>query len=163
VAGLACLVLLGVTTALLFVWPATDHPVPADAVVVLGGDGRRQAMGERLVRSGVAPVLAISIGSPYDPCYRRHEPFQVICFIPSPRTTQGESRWLSDTARAKGWRNVVVVASYPQATRARLRIRRCYHLGLEVVAVHVGLRRTVADSVYEWGAMLKALTLQRSC
>jgi hypothetical protein len=145
------------------VWPATDRPVKADAVVVLGGDGHRNAAGERLVREGVAPILAVSVGSPDDPCFRRHEPFTLICFRPTPFTTQGEARWIAATAKAMGWRSVVVVVSDPQATRARVRIRRCYRGPLQVVGVHLGATRTIHDVFYEWGALLKAMTLQRSC
>jgi hypothetical protein len=47
----------------LFVFPPTDEPGRADAVVVFaGGDGERQEAGVRLARQGVAPVLVISDG-----------------------------------------------------------------------------------------------------
>jgi hypothetical protein len=151
------------TTLVLFVRPSTDQPRAADAVVVLGGDGPRRAEGEALVREGVTRTLAIAVGSPYDPCFRRHEPYTLICFRPNPLTTQGEARWLGDAAKARGWRRVVVVVSEAQATRARIRIRRCYSAGLQVVAVRLGTSRTVRDAMYEWGALLKALTLQRRC
>jgi uncharacterized SAM-binding protein YcdF (DUF218 family) len=141
----------------------TDHPRSADAVVVFGGDGPRMAMGMTLVRKGVARVLAVSVGSPFDPCYRRHDPFTVICFRPEPFTTQGEARWLGTMARSEGWHDVVVVVSDSQATRARLRIRRCYGSGLQVVAVRFGVVETLTNSAYEWGALFKALALQRGC
>jgi len=158
-----CLVALAVATAVLFVWPSTDQPRPADAIVVLGGDGARLATGVALVREGIAPTLAVSVGSLYDPCFRQHEPFTLICFRAQPLTTQGEARWLAAAAKAMGWHNVLVVVSKPQATRARVRIRRCYRGNLQVVAVHVGVRRTLADAVYEWAALLKAETVQRGC
>ena len=147
----------------MFVWPASDRPGRADAIVVLGGDGPRDAMGDALVRQGVATTLAVSVGSPYDPCFHRRTAFTLICFLPTPRTTQGEARWIAATAKARGWHRVVVVVSAPQATRARLRIRRCYGGPLQVAVVHVGAGRTVRDVVYEWGALLKALVLQRGC
>jgi hypothetical protein len=158
--GVAVLV---AATAVLFLWPRTDGARPADAVVVLGGDGPRLAEGKALVRAGVARTLAVSVGSPYDACYRDHEPYTVICFRPDPLTTQGEARWIGATAKARAWHDVVVVVSAPQAVRAKLRIRRCYRGGLQVVAVHVGATTAVGDAVYEWGALLKALTLQRAC
>jgi uncharacterized SAM-binding protein YcdF (DUF218 family) len=159
----ALLVAFIVTTAALFVRPSTDRPRAADAVVVLGGDGSRLAEGEALVREGVTRTLAVSVGSAYDPCFHRHEPFTLICFQAHPLTTQGEARWLGSAARADGWHHVVVVVSAAQATRARIRIRRCYSSGLQVVAVRLGVARTIRDAVYEWGALLKALTLQRGC
>lgn len=165
VAGAIAVVLAGfaAATALLFVWPANDSPASADAVVVLGGDGARRAYGEALVRDGVANTLAVSVGSPYDPCYRERRPYHVICFRAQPETTQGEARWIGAMAKSAAWHRVVVVVSTPQATRARVRIRRCYGWGLEVTAVHVSAGRVLRDTVYEWGALLKAVTLQRGC
>ncbi len=158
-----CLIGLIAATAALFIWPSADHPRHADAVVVLGGDGPRLARGDALVRAGTAPTLAVSVASPYDACYYRHDAYTVLCFRAHPLTTQGEARWIAATARARGWRDVIVVVSQPQLVRARMRIRRCYHGGLQMVAVHVGTARAATDSVYEWGALLKALVLQRSC
>jgi len=104
VAGAIALALaaFATATALLFVWPATDRPGTADAVVVLGGDGARRALGEALVRDGVAGTLAVSVGSPYDPCYRERRPYRVICFRAQPETTQGEARWIGTMAKAAG-------------------------------------------------------------
>jgi len=162
-AGIAVVLLFAIATDVMFVQPSTDRPTGADAVIVLGGDGHRLALAMRLMSDSVAPVLAQSIGSPYDPCFRRHEPYKVICFRADPFTTQGEARWIATMAATEGWRKVVVVVSDPQVTRARLRIRRCYHDGLQIVAVPVSAKRTVVDVVYEWGAWAKAMTLQRSC
>jgi len=161
--GLICASLFAGATGVLFIWPSTDRPGRADAVVVLGGDGSRLVEGQALVREGVAPVLAVSVGSPDDSCYRDLEPFAVVCFRPRPFTTQGEARWLAATARSRGWHDVVVVVSSPQATRARLRVRRCYSGGLQVVAVDLSVARRLTDAAYEWGALLKALVIQRSC
>jgi len=158
-----CLVALVAATAALFIWPSGDRPRPADAVIVLGGDGPRLARGEAIVRSGLARTLAVSVASPFDSCWHRHPTYPLICFKPQPLTTQGEGRWIAATARARGWRDVIVVVSDPQLVRARLRIRRCYHDGLQMVAVRVGLRRRVSDSIYEWGALMKALVVQRGC
>src|SRR5260221_11002466 len=50
-----------VACAFLFVWPKTDKPGRADAVVVLSGGGdRRLDPALALVRRGVAPLLVIS-------------------------------------------------------------------------------------------------------
>ena len=162
-AAALCAIAVVAASSVLFVWPATDRPAAADAVIVLGGDGHRDATGERLVREGVAPTLAVSVGSPDDPCYRRRVLFTLICFRPSPFTTQGEARWIAQNAKAKGWRSIVVVVSDPQATRARVRIRRCYGGPLQVVGVRLSVTRTIRDVFYEWGALLKAMTLQRTC
>ena len=57
---------------------------------------------------------------------------------------------------------MIVVTSTAQATRARLRIDRCFQGDLDVVTVQPDFA-LVRDVVYEWGATLKALVLQRSC
>jgi uncharacterized SAM-binding protein YcdF (DUF218 family) len=162
IGGVICAVVV-VATDMLFWSPASSRPRKADAVVVFGGAGAREAEGERLVREGIAPILAESVNTTYDPCYGQQARLPVICFRPQPLTTQGEARWLAATARARGWHHVVVVVSVPQATRARLRIRRCYSGGLQIVTVHLSVASMVANAVYEWGAMFKALTLQRGC
>jgi hypothetical protein len=61
--ALALAVLLAVTTGRLFVWPVTDPPDRADAVLVFAGKRERLAEGIRLMRVGVAPVLVISDGA----------------------------------------------------------------------------------------------------
>jgi uncharacterized SAM-binding protein YcdF (DUF218 family) len=161
--GAAICAVVVVATGILFWSPASSRPRKADAVVVFGGAGARDEEGERLVREGIAPILAESVNTTYDPCYRQQARFPVICFRPQPLTTQGEARWLAATARTRGWHRVVVVVSVPQATRARLRIRRCYSGELQIVTVHLSVASMLANAVYEWGATSKALTLQRGC
>ncbi|MFI5042675.1 MAG: YdcF family protein, partial [Acidimicrobiales bacterium] len=124
---------LAVLSGALFVWPRSDTPTHADAVVVPGGEGERVPEAIRLVRRGLAPVLAVSAAHEgWGPCPTERLPVEVICFRPEPYTTQGEARWLADTARARGWRSVIVVVSTAQATRARLRVGRCYGGHVEV-------------------------------
>jgi hypothetical protein len=155
------MVLAAVTTAL-FAWPATDDPMRSDAIVVLRGEGGRMQEALALARAGFAPRLVVSVPNPAD-CPIGPTGVAIECFRPAPYTTQGEARWLAQTARRRGWRRTLVVVSNTQATRARIRIRRCYHGGLTVVAVRVGRHRVVDATLYEWGALLKALVLQRSC
>ena len=63
-----------------------------------------------------------------------------------------------------GWHRVIVVMPTTQATRARLRIGRCYPgRVLEVGVTPPGLWAWVRGIVYEWPSLLKALVLQPSC
>ena len=139
-----------VACAFLFVWPHTDAPpAHADAVVVLsGGLNRRLDPALALVRSGVAPVLAIS--SPYRGRWPKAQRallagrssrsrFHVLCFTPNPYSTQGEARAVARLARAHGWSRVVVVTSTFHVTRARMLFRRCYHGQLWMVGIELAV------------------------
>jgi hypothetical protein len=57
-----------------------------------------------------------------------------------------------------------VVPSIPQTTRARIRFDRCYRGTLLFdPASPGGVGEWIRNVVYEWGALAKALTLQRGC
>jgi len=101
-AGGILLVALVVANLVCFVWPSADTLQHADAVVVLaGGDGERLDRGLELVRAGVAPTLVASTG-PAKLC-DSSQPFEVICFMPSPETTRGEAEAIGHLAREHGW------------------------------------------------------------
>jgi len=161
-----------VLTYRLFVFPATDQPGRADAVVVFaGGDGERQLEGLRLVHQGVAPVLVISDGgqpgsSKVRVCRERPTGLRLYCLSPDPATTRAEAREFAALAERQGWRSLVLVTSTYHLRRASLLLGRCYH----------GQVRRVATPLYndyswetgeqlgtEWLALVAALTLQRSC
>jgi len=152
-------------TARLYVFPKRDAPVPADAIVMFAGSAGRLELAVRLARDGYAPVLAVSQPTPRDPCPPDTIPsIEVVCFHPKPLTTQGEARWVGATARARGWRSIIVITSTPQDTRARLRLSRCYGGQVQVMGVDPTTRAEWAYMVtYEWAATVKALTIQRSC
>ena len=150
-------------TAVLFVWPSTSGPRRSNAIVVLGGSGLRVQKGLALARAGYAPNLVISI-TPLVPCPRPPNQVKVICFVPDPLTTQGEARAVAKLAHEHHWRQMIVVSSVPQTTRARIRLDRCYHGALLFDPVGPGgLGAWMYGIVYEWGALAKALTLQRGC
>jgi hypothetical protein len=57
-----------------------------------------------------------------------------------------------------------VVVPTTQASRARLRIGRCYSgQVLEVAFSPQGIGEWLMQFAYEWGAMFKAVVLQPSC
>jgi uncharacterized SAM-binding protein YcdF (DUF218 family) len=167
----AAVALAGLTYRL-FVFPATDAPGRADAVVVFaGGDGERQAEGMRLVRQGVAPVLVISDGGEPDGprarlCRQPPAGVRLYCFTPDPATTRGEARRFATLADREGWRSLVLVTSTYHVLRAGLLLGRCYDG--RVRRVGTPLRNdhsweTGKQLAGEWLAVGAVLTLQRSC
>ena len=156
----------------LFVFPVTDEPGRADAVVVFaGGDGERQDEGIRLVREGVAPVLVISDGGQPGSrqarvCRERPASLRLFCVSPDPATTRGEARMFAELAERQGWRSLVLVTSNYHVRRASLLLHRCY--GGQVRRVATPLHNdytweTGQQLATEWAAMTVALTLRRSC
>ena len=146
-------------SAVLFVWPKTNAPRKVDAIVALGGTNANLTKGLKLASEGYAPTLLISTPDP-SACGYSIPGVSIICFQPSPATTQGEARYVAKLASRRHWRQIIVVSGMAQTLRARLRFERCYRgTALFDPAGSV----TVADVIYEWGALAKALTIQRGC
>lgn len=163
--GTIALLLCGflVATALLFVWPATNAPERVNAIVVLGGSGPRWQKGLALAREGYAPVLVLS-DHPEAPCPKSWRTVRVICINPTPASTRGEAREVSQMAAEYRWNRLLVVTSIPQTTRARIRLDRCYQgTMLFDPVVPGGFGEWVYNLAYEWGALVKALVWQRAC
>ena len=102
------LVLLVVGTARLFVWPPTDQPTRADAVVALGGDPgqlrAKQAL--HLARLGYAPVAVISLGGQSAvACPRPVAGVRLICFRADPLDTAGEAEYVAHLAARRHWQS----------------------------------------------------------
>ena len=155
--------------ARLFVWPSLP-PLPqrADAVIQLGGPGNRRSVALDLVRQGRAPVVAISISDEErdvagwcDDGRLRGVP--VICFHPEPFTTRGEGRAIAQLAQQRGWHSVILVTSPDQAKRALLRVSRCYGGDVSVATARLPWYWYPRQVVYQAAAMVKALTIERSC
>lgn len=147
----------------LFVFPPADSPSRADAIVILGGPGDRIGRGWDLARDDVAPVVVTFVPDP-----RLCEPLDAdpeeICLTPEPSTTRGEARMIAELARERGWDHLVVVTAASQAVRARIRLERCFDGRLDLVTVREGgLAQQLYRVLYENGAMIKALTVQRDC
>ncbi len=155
--------LFAAVSARLFVWPSTRPATPADAIVILGGDGERYNMGAWLAQNGTAPVVVMSTDSDSVGCPGTLTAVPVMCFVPDPYSTRGEARYIADLARERGWHHLIVVTSAPQSTRAVLRLQRCFSGDIDVATVDVGKVRLVRDVLYEWGAMAKALLFERGC
>ena len=158
--------LVGSLTAKLFVWPAQNvaKGLHADAIVVLGGLGPRWQVALELAKEHAAPFMLVSVPSVQWNCPRDDLPgVQVECFRPNPDDTRGEARFAARTARANDWHTLLLVTSLPQATRARLRFKRCFSGTVYVVPARPDLGTWAYEVVYEWAALAKALTWQRGC
>jgi hypothetical protein len=158
-----------VFTVVLFVKPDLNAPERADAVVVLGGPNNNVPhVGVKLVEEGYAPTVAFSL-APGVPCVapavKQVDPsVKTICFYAEPQTTQGEGRSIKHLAAVHGWKRIIVVMPIPQASRARLRIGRCYTgQVLEVGVEPQGFWDWVRGIIYEWPSEFKALVLQPTC
>ncbi len=164
--GLAVAVVLAITASgVLFVWPPTDQPTHADAIVSLNGrnEAAREALAVSLAERGYAPVLLFSQGNSYTTPCPVVPHVRVICFEPKPGRTVGEAEFAARYARARGWRHLIVVASRAQSVRARLLMGRCLSGSVTMVAAPVKTSQLFYEVAYEWGALGKALLVDRHC
>lgn len=169
--GAVLVMLLIPATARLFVWPSTDSPKGADAVVIFaGGRGERLSTAERLMQAGLARNLVVPNGTaPEWPAGNRAcsdaLPYEVYCPRPDPDTTRGEARVIAALAREEGWRRVIIVTSSYQLSRARLLLERC--LEGEVLAVRAQPELSASAWArrvgHEWLAWAHAMTITRRC
>jgi len=152
-------------TARLFIWPTQGMPPRVDAIVMLDGPGQALRVAERLAAQHRASYLVVSQGTPAsrDPCPAPVPGVRLVCFHPRPATTRGEAEFVGRLARQHHWRSVAVVAIVSQASRARLRVERCFPGRVYTVAAAIPLSSWPYQIAYEWGALVKALVTQRAC
>jgi uncharacterized SAM-binding protein YcdF (DUF218 family) len=168
---LVLVIVFCVMTALLFVYPDLNPPERSDAIVVLGGHGVPAFdKGVALAKQGYAPRLVLSLQNwqscqPYQAYLAVHAPkMQVNCFKSNPQTTQGEARAIEAFAKQLHWSRIIVVVPTTQASRARLRISRCWSgQVLEAAYAPQGIWQWLMQFAYECGAIVKAVVLQPSC
>ena len=110
------LLVFGVVTARLFVWPAQGMPARVSAIVMPDGPGNRLAVALRLARERRAPVLVVSQGwEGYGgPCPPITPGVKIICFDPNPGDTRGEAEFAGRLAKQYGWHSMVLVTSRPR-------------------------------------------------
>ena len=165
--GIVLVVFVGFTLRL-YVFPAVNAPERSDAIFALGGSGEpTEAAALKLTGQGYAPLLVFSL-RPNQQCHPAEvyipAHVTVSCFHANPQTTQGEARSIAQMAKAAHLRRIIVVAPTSQVTRARLRVRRCFSGQILMVGVSSGSVWDWAYAIpYEWGATIKALTIQRGC
>jgi uncharacterized SAM-binding protein YcdF (DUF218 family) len=165
----AILAFLGLS-ARLFVFPETDSPTKADAVIVLAGARNpRLHKGLELMRKKVAPTLVISDAPVYGwPEANRlcagHAAYKVMCFRPVPYSTRGEAEHIAELVRQHHWREVVVVTSTFHVTRARMLVKRCVEgAKVDLVGADYSLGDLPRYVSSEWGKFLYAELLNRDC
>jgi uncharacterized SAM-binding protein YcdF (DUF218 family) len=167
---LVALAVIAVVTARWFVWPDTDDPMRADAIVMFaGGRGERLPVARRLAERGVAPTLIIMNGT--DPvwpqanelCVDEHA-FAVVCPTPDPDTTRGEARTTAALAADGGWASLILVTSDYHLHRASILLERCFHGDIASVAAvgDAGVMARAGSVVHEWFATI-ATTIDRDC
>jgi uncharacterized SAM-binding protein YcdF (DUF218 family) len=149
--------------AYLFVVHHDDRPAKADAVVVLSGTPERLPVGERLVRDGYAPVLAISRSTHPKAAERRACRNGAICFRADPYSTRGEARAIARLAAEHRWRTVDVVTSQFHVFRARIVIQRCYHGDLRMIGAPEPAWRIPYDAVKETAKLVYQEVVARGC
>ena len=156
-------------TVRLFIVPASGMPAHVDAIVMMAGPGDRYSTAMNLAYQHRAHVLVISTGNDHGPggpigrCGPPVPGVRVICFNPSPDTTQGEAEYAARLARQYHWHSIALVTITPQDSRARLRMERCFSGQVYVMTAPIRLRLWPYELAYEWGATIKALTISRSC
>ena len=162
------LVFVGLS-ARLFVWPDTNKPLPADAIIVLSGSKARLTKALTLMQRRTARTLVISDGlDPYWPqavrlCRNGSRAFRVVCFKPKPYDTRGEAEHVGRMARARHWRSIDVVTSTFHVTRARLLFRRCVKAKVRVIAASYPVLHLPQFVASEWAKLMYAEIVRRGC
>jgi uncharacterized SAM-binding protein YcdF (DUF218 family) len=153
-------------TARLFIWPRTGMPTHVDAIVVLGGQGRRLDLSLDLANEYRTSYLVLSEGLPWIPpgeCGRRFPTLMVICFRPVPETTQGEAEAVGRLARQYRWRSIALVSTPDQTWRAELRFGRCFPGRIYGVTTPLPSGQWPYAIAYQWAATVKAELINRGC
>jgi uncharacterized SAM-binding protein YcdF (DUF218 family) len=164
-AVMALVVAVVLVTVRLFVWPAEGMPATVNAIVMLAGPGDRLPVALQLARQHRAPVLVVSQGwQGYGgPCPQAVPAVKLICFDPDPGNTRGEAEFAGRLAERYHWRSVVLVTTRAQDTRARIIMGRCFGGSIYVVTASLPGSAWPYQIAYGWGALAKALVVQRAC
>jgi uncharacterized SAM-binding protein YcdF (DUF218 family) len=164
-AVLVIIVVFAGATARLLVWPEQGAPARVDAIVMLAGPGNRLPAALALAREHRAPVLVVSQGwmGYGGPCPPPTQGVRTICFEPNPGTTQGEAEYVSKLARRSGWHSLIIVAIRPQGVRAQLIFKRCFGGQVDLSTAPLPAGSWAYQLAYGWGALTKAVLVNRSC
>ena len=156
------------STIRLFINPAVDEPVSADAVVMLaGGRGERLDRALALIEADVAPVLVIMNGTGWskgrEACLATDLEFEVLC-PDDAETTREEAQEIALLADEHGWTSVTLVTSDYHMHRASTLVNRCFDGEVSRVAAENRVNRLkLAQLVaYEWAGTIRSWVL-RAC
>ena len=164
-AAIALVVVFGVATARLLVWPAQGMPTHVSAIVMLAGPGNRLPVALQLAQEHRAPMLVVSQGwrGYGGSCPPTVPGVKLICFEPNPGDTRGEAEFAGRLAKRYHWRSVVLVTVSAQDTRARILVGRCFGGSIYAITASLPLDNWPYQIAYGWGALFKALVLNQSC
>lgn len=141
-------ILVAIVAALFVVYVFPPRAAPSrdpDVVMVVGpADQWRVDWAEQLRGDHAELVLSMSPGEERPEC----RDAGVICFHPTPFTTQGEARELRSLMRAHRWRTATVVTATPHLLRTQMRMDWCVPRGVTVVGRATGL--TPGDWLYQF-------------
>ena len=132
---------------------------------MLAGPGNRLPVALQLAREHRAPILAVSQGRHGygGPCPSAVPGVKLICFDPNPGNTRGEAEFTGRLAKQYHLTSVVFVTIRAQATRARILSGDCFGGSVYVITASLPLSNWPYQIAYEWGALIKALFLDRGC
>jgi hypothetical protein len=152
-------------TARLFILPTTGMPARVAAIVVPGGPGNRIAAAITLAAQDRARYLVLSEGEAVPPqlCGAHVGAATVLCFMPSPDTTQGEAEATARLAKEHGFGSIVLVTTPDQTWRAELRFGRCYSGRIYAVTTPLPKHLWPFMIAYQWAATFKAEIVNRAC
>ena len=162
--ALAVIVAVAGVTARLFVWPTQGAPARVDAIVMLNSPGDPLTLALRLAHQGRARFLVVSQGGPgggYQ-CPPAVPHVRLICFIRS-RYDPRRGGVCRAAGRRYHWHSLLVVTTVSQASRARLRVERCFAGHLYLMAAPIPPGSWPYQLAYQWAATIKALAVQRGC
>jgi uncharacterized SAM-binding protein YcdF (DUF218 family) len=159
------LVVFAASTARVLIWPVQGAPAHVDAIVMLAGEGDRLPAALALAKEGRARVLVISRGTMgySGPCPPPTPGVRTICFDPDPGNTRGEAEYASALARRSGWHSLLLVTNRPQAARAQLIFDRCFSGKVFVSTAPFSVGNWPYQIAYGWGALAKAVLVDRTC
>lgn len=165
IAALVLVAAFAAATARLLVWPAQGMPPRVDAIIMLAGPGDRLSVATELAREHKAATLVVSQGwEGYGgPCPPAITGVKLICFDANPGNTRGEAEFASHLTKQYHWNSVVLVTTRAQDTRARIMMNRCYDGSIYVVTAPLPWNDWPYQIAYGWGALFKAVALQRAC
>lgn len=155
---------LAAATARVLIWPPQGAPLRVDAIVMLAGPGERLPAALALAREHRADLVVSQGWMGYGgPCPPPTPGVRTVCFDPDPGTTRGEAEYVSKLAGRYGWHSLIVVATRPQAVRARLLMGRCFTGTTYAITAPLPLSSWPYQIVYGWAALFKALLVVRGC
>jgi hypothetical protein len=164
--SLAILAVVFVTVTMrFFVFPPTDQPRHVDGIVSFNGPDEelRAAKAVSLAEEGYSSVLLFSQGGARtDTGCPKVPQVSVVCFVDATNNTRGEAEWAGQYAENHHWQSLLIVPGRAQATRARLLTERCF-AGQVVVVSGTKSDPAFSQIIHEWGGMVEALFIRRSC